>query len=43
MLIAQGFGPRMELAPGYLAVLRKATAKTHDDPGAHQRKVGAMI
>lgn len=30
MLMAQGFGPRMELAPGYLAVLRKATSKTHN-------------
>lgn len=31
MLMAQGFGARMELAPGYLAVLRKATDKPHDD------------
>jgi hypothetical protein len=32
MLIAQGFGARMELAPGYLAVLRQATGKPHDGP-----------
>jgi fatty acid desaturase len=31
MLIAQGFGPRMELASGYLAVLRKAVSNPHDD------------
>jgi hypothetical protein len=43
MLTEQGFGPRMELATGYLQVLRKATAKTHDGPSQHQRKAGAMI
>jgi hypothetical protein len=47
MLIAQGFGPRMELAPGYLAVLRKAVSNLHDDadhgkPG-DQRKRAALI
>lgn len=31
ILLAQGWGPRMQLAPGYLAVLRKATCTTHDD------------
>lgn len=31
ILLAQGLGPHMQLAPGYLAVLRKATCKTHDD------------
>lgn len=36
MLMAQGFGPRMELAPGYLAVLHKATSKTHDDPSGQE-------
>ena len=47
MLMAQGFGPRMELAPGYLAVLRQATAKNHDGPGTPSggkpRKTAAMI
>jgi hypothetical protein len=46
MLIAQGFGPLMELAPGYLTVLRQATAKNQDGPGAsagEPRKTGAMI
>jgi hypothetical protein len=33
----------MELAPGYLAVLRQATAKNQDGLGDHQRKVGAML
>jgi hypothetical protein len=33
----------MELATGYLQVLRKATAKSHDGPGSSQRKAGAMI
>ncbi|WP_090139903.1 fatty acid desaturase family protein [Limnohabitans sp. DM1] len=42
MLMAQGFGPRMELAPGYLAVLRKATAKNQDGPGGRSRQA-AMI
>ena len=28
----QGFGPRMELAQGYLAVLRQAVSKPHDGP-----------
>jgi fatty acid desaturase len=32
MLIAQGWGPRMELAQGYLQVLRKATAKDPSSP-----------
>jgi fatty acid desaturase len=31
MLMAQGLGPRMELAHGYLEVLRKAVSKPHDD------------
>lgn len=31
MLMEQGFGPRMELASGYLAVLRKAVSNPHDD------------
>jgi fatty acid desaturase len=46
MLMAQGFGPRMELAPGYLAVLRQATAKNQDGPGTpagEPRKTAAMI
>ncbi len=47
MLIAQGFGPRMELAPGYLAVLRKAVSNPNNDadhgkPG-NQRKRAALI
>jgi fatty acid desaturase len=33
MLIAQGFGPRMELAKGYWQVLLKATAKDPSNPG----------
>ena len=33
MLTAQGLAPRMELARGYLEVLRKATAKSTDGPG----------
>ena len=37
MLIAQGFGPRMELAHGYLPVLRKATAKDPSSPDASGR------
>jgi fatty acid desaturase len=32
MLIAQGFGPRMELAHGYRQVLNKAIANRLDDP-----------
>jgi fatty acid desaturase len=32
MLIAQGFGPRMELTHGYRQVLIKAIANRHDDP-----------
>jgi fatty acid desaturase len=46
MLVAQGFGPRMELAPGYLAVLIKATAKNQDGPGTpvgEPRKTAAMV
>jgi hypothetical protein len=46
MLVAQGFGPRMELAPGYLEVLRKATAKNQDGPDTpvgEPRKTAAMI
>ncbi|WP_416547218.1 fatty acid desaturase family protein [Limnohabitans sp. DCL3] len=35
MLIQQGWGPRMELAQGYLAVLRQAVSKPHDGP--HER------
>lgn len=30
----QGLRPRMELAPGYRVVLRAATSKASDDPGA---------
>jgi hypothetical protein len=36
----------MELAPGYLAVLRQATAKNHDGPETphgESRKTAAMI
>jgi fatty acid desaturase len=47
MLMAQGFGPRMELAQGYLAVLRKAVSKPHDGPKhgktGDQRKHAALI
>ena len=47
MLMAQGFGPRMELAPGYLAVLRKATSKNQDGPstpsGVERSKKSAVI
>ena len=47
MLMAQGLGPRMELATGYLQVLRLATSKTHDhgDTGGVQpkRKGAALI
>ena len=47
MLIAQGFGPRMELAEGYAQVLRKAVSKPHDGsaPGEPkgQRKSAAFI
>jgi fatty acid desaturase len=47
MLIEQGFGPRMELAPGYLAVLRQAVSNPHDDPDhgkpGDQRKRAALI
>jgi hypothetical protein len=46
MLIEQGFGPRMELAPGYLAVLRKAVSKPHDDPNGtpgDKRQRAALI
>jgi fatty acid desaturase len=47
MLIAQGFGPRMELAPGYVAVLRQAVSNPNNDadhgkPG-DQRKHAALI
>jgi fatty acid desaturase len=31
LLIEQGFKPRMELADGYLQVLRKAVSRPHDD------------
>ena len=34
MLIAQGLGPRMELAQGYAQVLRRATAKDPSSPDA---------
>ena len=40
MLIAQGFGPRMELTQGYLQVLRKATAKDPSSPDASGRSDG---
>ena len=47
MLMAQGFESRMELASGYRAVLRKATAKTKAGPGTpssgEPRKAAAMI
>jgi len=47
MLIEQGFKPRMELADGYLQVLRKATSKTSDGSGdghsGSQRKSQSMI
>jgi hypothetical protein len=47
MLIEQGFKPRMELADGYVQVLRKAVSKPHDDSnhGARQsqRKSAALI
>ena len=47
ILIAQGFGPRMELAGGYTEVLRKAVSQAHDDPsrGLPQdtRKRSALI
>jgi fatty acid desaturase len=47
MLIEQGLGPRMELATGYLQVLRLATSKTNDhgDTGGtqSQRKGAALI
>jgi fatty acid desaturase len=37
ILVEQGFGPRMELAQGYLQVLRKATAKDPSSPDASGR------
>lgn len=40
MLLEQGFGPRMELSSGYLAVLRKATSAPHDGSD-HGRDHGA--
>jgi fatty acid desaturase len=47
MLIEQGFRPRMELAQGYLAVLRKATSKvsngSDDSHHPHGKQRGAMI
>jgi hypothetical protein len=47
MLIAQGFGPRMELAPGYVAVLRQAVSNLNNDPDqgqpGDQRKRAALI
>lgn len=47
MLIAQGLGPHMELADGYLQVLRQATAKAGGGPGESSgpgpRKSPAMI
>ena len=45
MLVAQGLAPHMELADGYLQVLRKATAKSTEGPGdgPSQRKSPAMI
>ena len=47
MLMAQGLGPRMELATGYLQVLRLATSKTHGpgDTGSTppQRKGASLI
>jgi len=47
MLVEQGLAPHMELADGYLEVLRKATAKTSDDSGdggnVKSRKSPAMI
>ena len=44
MLIQQGLGPRMELATGYLQVLRLATSKTHEDSqGPQARRKGAAL
>ncbi len=46
MLVAQGLAPHMELADGYLQVLRKATAKTTNGSDGHNgkaRKSPAMI
>lgn len=46
MLLAQGLGPHMELADGYLQVLRKATAKSPADGDGGQsgrRKSPALI
>jgi fatty acid desaturase len=47
MLIEQGFGPRMELAQGYVQVLRKAVSNPNDDPDhgkpGDQRKRAALI
>ncbi len=46
LLVAQGLAPHMELADGYLQVLRKATAKTTDGSDGHNakaRKSPAMI
>jgi fatty acid desaturase len=35
LLIAKGFGPKMEIRGGYLEVLRLATSKTGPDAGGH--------
>jgi fatty acid desaturase len=45
MLVAQGLAPHMELADGYLQVLRKAIAKNTEGPGegGNPRKSPAMI
>ena len=47
MLIAQGFGPHMELAAGYVAVLRQAVSNPNNDPDhgqpGDQRKRAALI
>jgi fatty acid desaturase len=49
MLVAQGLAPHMELADGYLQVLRKAIAKSTEGPGdgpgegGNPRKSPAMI
>jgi fatty acid desaturase len=46
MLMAQGLGPRMELATGYLQVLRLATSRTNDrgdSGGAQAQRKGAAL
>lgn len=38
LLLKQNLGPHMELAPGYLQVLRKATSRTTEGPGGGRDK-----